>query len=100
MVNVVVWLLVGGLVGWMTNAIMYPNDARGHVLNVCIGAAAAALSGWFLSPLIGADSMEKGLLNMGALLVAVVSAILLLAVITLFQREEPSQGPAAMSDEP
>ncbi len=96
MVNVVVWLLMGGFIGWMTSAIMHPNGPRGHLFNVCVGGVGAVLSGWFVSPLIGADSIGGSLLNVGALLVAMVSAILLLAVTTLFQgdADDINRGPA------
>lgn len=102
MVDVVVWLLMGGVVGWMTSAIMRPSGPRGHWLNVCVGMAGAVIGGWLLSPLIGAGLLEQGLLNVGALLVALVGAILLLAIANLFQRvdDEPKPPTKAVSDKP
>ena len=103
MVDVFVWLLMGGVVGWMTSAIMRPDGPRGHLMNVCVGMLGAALGGWLVSPLIGAGSMDQGILNMGELLVALVGAILLLAVVNLFRRDdgdEPSPSATAASDEP
>ncbi|WP_304851034.1 GlsB/YeaQ/YmgE family stress response membrane protein [Hydrogenophaga sp.] len=102
MVDVVVWLLMGGVVGWMTSAIVHPGRPQGHLLNVCVGMVGAAMGGWLISPVIGADSMGQNMLNVGALLVALVSAILLLAITTLFQAEveEPTTVGSALSDEP
>lgn len=102
MVDVFVWLLVGGIVGWMTSAIMHPIGPRGHALNVCVGMVGAALGGWFIAPLIDVGPKDQGVLNLGALLVALVAAILLLVIANLFQREgdEPKPQASAVSDEP
>ncbi|WP_252374326.1 GlsB/YeaQ/YmgE family stress response membrane protein [Hydrogenophaga sp. 2FB] len=102
MVDVFVWLLVGGVVGWMTSAIMHPIGPRGHALNVCVGMVGAALGGWLIPPLIGVGPTGQGVLNLGALLVALVAAILLLAIANLFQREDDEANPnaSAVSDEP
>lgn len=102
MVDVIVWLLMGGVVGWMTSAIMRPSGPRGRWLNVCVGMAGAIIGGWLISPLIGAGVLEQGPLNVGALLVALVGAILLLAIANLFQRDDDeSKTPTrAVSDEP
>lgn len=93
MLDVVVWLVMGGLVGWMTSAIMQANSPRGHGWNVCVGAVGAVLSGWFVSPWLGASALEAGTLNLGPLLVAVVGAVLCLAVLNLFRREEDTEPP-------
>lgn len=87
MVDVLVWLVMGGLVGWMTSATLQSSNPRGHGWNVCVGALGAVLSGWFVSPWLGAGSVDQSVLNLGPLLVAVVGAVLCLAVMNLFRRD-------------
>lgn len=93
MVEVLIWLSMGGVVGWMTSAIMHPNAPRNHGWNVCLGMAGAALGGWFIPPQLGLAAGSPDVLNLGALLVALVGAIFLLAIANLFRRPEDVAGP-------
>ncbi|QHE85407.1 GlsB/YeaQ/YmgE family stress response membrane protein [Hydrogenophaga sp. BPS33] len=95
MVEVLIWLAMGGVVGWMTSAIMQPSPPRSHGWNVCLGMAGAALGGWLIPPQLGMAAGSSDVLNMGALLVALVGAILLLAIAHLFQRPDDVAGPAS-----
>lgn len=103
MVDVFIWLLMGGIVGWMTSTIMHPSAPRSHGWNVCVGMVGAVLGGWLLPAQLGILAPKDGdVLNLGALLVALVGAILLLAVVHLFRRDEDvAERPSEIaSDEP
>lgn len=84
--NLIVWLIVGGLVGWVASLIMRTDAQQGILLNVVVGIVGALLGGWFISPLVGVPTINQGALSVGALLVSLVGAIILLAVVNLIRR--------------
>jgi uncharacterized membrane protein YeaQ/YmgE (transglycosylase-associated protein family) len=84
--NFIIWLIVGGLIGWVASMIMKTDAQQGIVLNVVVGVAGAMLGGWLISPLLGAATINQSDFSMGGLLVSLVGAIILLAVVNLFRR--------------
>jgi uncharacterized membrane protein YeaQ/YmgE (transglycosylase-associated protein family) len=85
-INFIVWLIVGGIVGWVASLIMRTDAQQGIVLNVVVGIVGAALGGWLLSPLVGVPSINQSVFSLGALLVSLVGAIVLLALVNLLRR--------------
>ena len=49
--NLIVWLVAGGLMGWVASMIMRTDGQQGIVLNVVVGIVGAFLGGWVLAPL-------------------------------------------------
>ncbi len=86
MINFIVWLIVGGLIGWVASMIMRTNAEQGMFLNIVVGIIGAALGGWLISPLLGIPSMSSGNFSLGALLVALLGSVILLAIVNLFRR--------------
>ena len=86
MINFVIWLVAGGLIGWLASVIMHTDGQQGLFLNVVVGIIGAAIGGWLISPLIGVGTINQDVFNVGALLVSLIGAIILLAVINLFRR--------------
>jgi len=84
--NLIVWLVVGGLVGWIASLIMRTDAQQGILLNVIVGIVGALLGGWFISPLVGVPTINQGVFSAGALLVSLVGAIILLAIVNLVRR--------------
>ena len=83
--NLIVWLVVGGVVGWLASIIMKRDAQQGIILNVIVGIVGALLAGWLISPLVGVGSINDGL-SIGSFLVSLVGAIILLAIVNLFTR--------------
>ena len=83
--NLIVWLVVGGVVGWLASIIMKRDASQGIILNVIVGIVGALLAGWLISPLVGVGSINDGL-SIGSFLVSLVGAIILLAIVNLFTR--------------
>ena len=83
--NLIVWLVVGGIVGWLASIIMKRDAQQGIILNVIVGIVGALLAGWLISPLVGVGSINDGL-SIGSFLVSLVGAIVLLAIVNLFTR--------------
>jgi uncharacterized membrane protein YeaQ/YmgE (transglycosylase-associated protein family) len=83
--NLIVWLVVGGIVGWLASIIMKRDASQGIILNVIVGIVGALLAGWLISPLVGVGSINDGL-SVGSFLVSLVGAVILLAIVNLFTR--------------
>lgn len=86
MINLIVWLVIGGLIGWVASMLMKTDGQQGLFLNVVVGIVGAALGGWFISPLVGVGSINDGSFSIGALAVSLVGAVILLAIVSLFRR--------------
>lgn len=86
MINFIVWLIVGGVIGWIASMIMRTDAQQGMFLNIVVGIIGAALGGWLISPLVGIPSINQDTFSIGALLVSLVGAIILLAIVNLFRR--------------
>lgn len=84
--NLIIWLVVGGLIGWVASMIMRTDGQQGILLNVVVGIVGALIGGWFLSPLIGAGTINQNDFSIAGLGVSLLGAIILLAIVNLFRR--------------
>jgi uncharacterized membrane protein YeaQ/YmgE (transglycosylase-associated protein family) len=85
MINLIVWLIVGGVVGWIASLMMRTDAQQGVFLNVIVGIVGAALAGWVVSPLVGVPSINEGF-SIGSFIVSLVGAVILLAIVNLVRR--------------
>lgn len=81
--NIVIWLVVGGVIGWLASLLMNTNGQQGLLLNVVVGIVGALLAGWFISPLVGVGTINQNNFSLPALGVSFLGAALLLAVVNL-----------------
>ena len=79
----IIWLIVGGLIGWIASMMMGTNAQQGMFLNVVVGIVGAVLGGLLISPLVGVASINAGI-SLGSILVSLVGAVILLAIVNLF----------------
>jgi uncharacterized membrane protein YeaQ/YmgE (transglycosylase-associated protein family) len=84
--NFVIWLVVGGILGWLASLIMRTDSQQGIFLNVVVGIVGALLAGLVLTPLLGEGTINSGDFSAMGLLVSLGGAILLLAMVNLFRR--------------
>lgn len=84
--DLIVWLVVGGIVGWLASMLMGTNAQQGIILNVVVGIVGAVLGGWFISPLVGVSTINQGNLSLPSLVVSFVGAAILLGIVSLFRR--------------
>ncbi|MDO8904082.1 GlsB/YeaQ/YmgE family stress response membrane protein [Hydrogenophaga sp.] len=84
--NFLIWLIVGGVIGWLASILMKTNDQQGMFLNVIVGIVGAMLAGWFISPLIGVGTINQSNFSLPALLVSFIGAALLLAIVNVARR--------------
>lgn len=84
--NFIIWLIVGGVIGWLASLVMKTDGQQGMFLNVIVGIVGAMLGGWFISPLVGIGTINQDNFSLPALLVSFVGAVILLAIVNLFRR--------------
>ena len=86
MINFIIWLILGGLLGWVASMIMKTDAQQGPLLNIVVGIVGAFLAGWFLSPLFGISTINENNFSLPALLVSLLGAVILLAIVNLIRR--------------
>ena len=84
--NLLIWLAVGGVVGWLASILMRTDAQQGIILNVVVGVIGALLGGWLISPMVGAGTINQGDFTVGSLGVSFLGAVILLAVVNLVRR--------------
>jgi uncharacterized membrane protein YeaQ/YmgE (transglycosylase-associated protein family) len=86
MINFIVWIIVGGLIGWVASMIMHTNAQQGTLMNIIVGIVGAFIAGMFLSPLFGVPTINQDVFSVAALAISLLGAVILLAVLSLFRR--------------
>lgn len=84
--NIIIWLIIGGVIGWLASLVMRTDGQQGIMLNIVVGIVGAFIGGWLLSPLLGAGTINNSGLSVGTVLVSLGGAIILLALVNLFRR--------------
>jgi len=80
--GLIIWLVIGGVVGWLASMIMRTDGQQGIFLNIVVGIVGAAIGGW----LLGSGNINTGVLTLNTFLVSLVGAVVLLAVVNLVRR--------------
>ena len=87
--NMLIWLVVGGLLGWLASITMKTDAQQGVILNIVVGIVGAFLGGLFLSPIFGAATINQNDFSLPGLLVSFLGAVILLAIVNLVRRGSP-----------
>jgi len=86
MFHIVIWLVVGALIGLVAGLLMRGDDEQGVFVNVLVGVLGALIAGWVIAPYFGLHVGDPKVLDFGALSVALVGAIVSLALLSLLRR--------------
>ena len=86
LMSLIIWLVVGGLIGWIASLIMGTDAQQGIVQNIVVGIVGAFVAGRVLTPLLGIGTLNQGNFSFPALLVSLVGAVILIAIVNLFRR--------------
>lgn len=84
----IIWIIVGGLAGWIASMIMGKDAQMGVVANVIVGIIGALLGGWLLG-LFGVQ-VADGEFNFMSILSAVIGACVLLFILSLVGGRRPA----------
>lgn len=84
--NFLIWLVVGGIIGWLASVFMKTDGQQGIILNVVVGIVGALLAGWLITPLVGVGTINQSNFSLPALIVSFVGAVLLLGLVGVLRR--------------
>ncbi|NML07784.1 GlsB/YeaQ/YmgE family stress response membrane protein [Sphingomonas sp. G-3-2-10] len=79
--GLIVWLVIGGVVGWLASLVMRTDGQQGIFLNIVVGVIGA-----FVGGLLFGGSINETPTNPMAFIVSLVGAIILLAIVNLVRR--------------
>lgn len=79
----IIWLIVGGLIGWVASLIMRTDAQQGIILNIVVGIVGAVIAGLLLG---GGSINNSDPLDLTNILYSLLGAIVLLAVVNLVRR--------------
>ncbi len=82
--GILLWILFGGIVGWVASLIMKTDAQQGIVLNIIVGIIGAVIGGWLMGALGQSSGTGFTLYNF---LVSVIGAVILIAVVKALRRD-------------
>ena len=80
--GIIVWLIIGGIVGWLASIIMRTDAQQGIILNIVVGIVGAIIGGL----VTGGGNINNAGLTLSTFLVSLLGAIILLAIVNLVRR--------------
>ena len=84
--NIAMWVLAGGILGWLGYAHMEANKERGMIFSIIIGMVGGFFGGNVLAPMLGAATDTPNIFSPSALFVAAASAAACLALGNLLSK--------------
>jgi uncharacterized membrane protein YeaQ/YmgE (transglycosylase-associated protein family) len=84
--NIIMWALAGGVIGWVGFTLLQFNDERGVGISMLIGAVGGIFGGQVLAPMLSSAPVIAGTFDFWALFIAAAGAAALLAVGNLVQK--------------
>ncbi len=85
--NLIIWLVIGGIIGWLASIVMNRNAQQGIFLNIVVGIIGAFIGGFLISPLLGTGNINQNDFSVTSLLASFLGAVILLGIVNLFTRK-------------
>jgi uncharacterized membrane protein YeaQ/YmgE (transglycosylase-associated protein family) len=80
--GIIVWLIIGGICGWLASLIMRTDAQQGIILNIVVGVVGSVIA----NLIFNRGGLNQDPLSITAFLWSLVGAIVLLAVVNLVRR--------------
>ena len=80
MIGIIIWLIVGGVAGWIAGMIMRDNNST--LINIVVGIVGAAIAGF----LFGGGASLNNNVTVGSFIYSLIGAVILLAIVNLVRR--------------
>jgi uncharacterized membrane protein YeaQ/YmgE (transglycosylase-associated protein family) len=84
--DLLIWIAVGGVLGWIASMIMNTDGSMGISLNIIVGIIGALIGGYLLAPYFGTSTINSGNFSLASMLVSLAGAVILLALVNLIRR--------------
>ncbi len=81
--GIIVWLVVGGVIGWLASLVMRTDAQQGIILNIVVGIVGAVIAGLILG---GGNINNSNPLDLSNILYSLLGAVILLGVVNLIKR--------------
>lgn len=78
MINFILWIVFGALVGWIASIIMKSNASMGALANIIAGIVGSFVGGWVMS-LFGQE-VAQGQFNIPSMLTAILGACIVIFI--------------------
>lgn len=79
--GLIIWLIVGGVIGWLASLVMRTDAQQGILGNIVVGIVGAFIGGL----LVTGGSINDGI-SISSFIVSLIGAIVLLAIVNLVRR--------------
>ncbi|MGY4398985.1 putative membrane protein YeaQ/YmgE (transglycosylase-associated protein family) [Sphingomonas sp. UYAg733] len=80
MVGLIVWLVVGGVCGWLASMIMRTDGQQGIILNIVVGIIGSVIASF----LFGGGINQ--VITVNTFIYSLIGAVILLAIVNLVRR--------------
>lgn len=81
--NIILWVILGTLVGWVASLVMNTNKQQGALLNIGVGMVGALVGGGIMELLGGS---EVAGFNLYSFLVSLLGAVVFLGILKAVSR--------------
>ncbi|MGV8026603.1 MAG: GlsB/YeaQ/YmgE family stress response membrane protein [Anaerolineaceae bacterium] len=83
MPNIIIYLFVAAVIGWVATEIMHTRQDL--LINIIVAVVGAFLASYFLSPIFKVGSINDAI-TLPSMLVTLLGSIILLAIVRLVRR--------------
>ncbi len=80
--GIILWIIFGGLVGWIASILMKTDAEQGVFLNIVVGVIGAVVGGWIMS-IVGETGVTG--FNIYSFVVALVGAVVLIGIVRMLR---------------
>jgi uncharacterized membrane protein YeaQ/YmgE (transglycosylase-associated protein family) len=80
--GIIVWLIVGGICGWLASLLMRTDAQQGIILNIVVGVIGAVIAGF----IFGGGASLNNAITIETFLYSLLGAVILLAIVNLVRR--------------
>lgn len=78
--GIIIWLIVGGVCGWLASMIMRTDGQQGIILNIVVGIVGAVIASFIFGANINAG------ITVMSFVYSLIGAVILLAIVNLIRR--------------
>ncbi|MFO1261394.1 MAG: GlsB/YeaQ/YmgE family stress response membrane protein [Sphingomonadaceae bacterium] len=79
--GLIIWLIVGGVIGWLASIIMRTDAQQGVLMNIVVGIVGA-----FIGGLIFSGGTINQVISLSSVIISLIGAVILLAIVNLMRR--------------